>query len=146
MYVLSPGSLRWLRPDDGETHHDRSLLVIILLLCLGLLYYMCHARTLSCSSTCKELSTGIIPADIIQHRALLSENHVYIYGVIVFVAYLWRTLVTAIHCCYFKISRTASLRTLFGFQLYVAVTLVLHCEGATWNVFTSSADTLLSLL
>jgi hypothetical protein len=41
-------SLRWFRPDDGETHHDRSLLFIWLLyftLCLGLYIFYCHART-----------------------------------------------------------------------------------------------------
>jgi hypothetical protein len=27
LYVLSPWSLCWFRPDDGETHHDRSFMV-----------------------------------------------------------------------------------------------------------------------
>jgi hypothetical protein len=44
--VLSPWSLCWFRPDDGETHHDRSLLYSELLLLppwdCSLLY---HART-----------------------------------------------------------------------------------------------------
>jgi hypothetical protein len=43
-----------------------------------------------------------------------------------FAAQLWRTLVTAIYCCYFQISRTAGLRASFYFHLYVAVTLIVH--------------------
>jgi hypothetical protein len=104
MCVLYLYSLRWFRPDDGETHHDRSCMVfhwytvdINIPGCLGLIWSGHHARTVYYLSSTLDTTCGFTFSSTT--RASLMELLPYVFYYCVLLHYCglqWLLLIAAL--------------------------------------------------